>query len=61
MEDRKGEVEKASAGKEGVLTEEQSWYDVWKFTKDPWRTKESMKDLKDDDRDQCESDNEGTH
>ena len=31
--------------------EEQSWDDVWelvKFAKDPWRTKETMKDLKDD-------------
>ena len=41
--------------------EEQSWDDMWKlvkFTKDPWRTKETMKDLKDDDGVKCESDND---
>ena len=41
--------------------EEQLWDDVWKlvkFAKDPWQTKETMKDLKDDDGAQCESDND---
>ena len=63
MEDGKGEVERLVQEKKECwqrYAEEQSWDDVWKlikFAKDPWRTKESMKDLKGDGRDQCESDN----
>ena len=36
--------------------EEQSWDDVWKlikFAKDPWRTKETMKSLVDDNNTPC--------
>lgn len=36
--------------------EEQSWDDVWKLVKYPWRTKETMKALTDDNGAACETD-----
>ena len=51
MEDRESEAEEVGAGEEkGVYTEEQSWDDVKKLVEDPWRTKETMNDLKNGDK-----------